>query len=63
MPKENCYECRFKRNIPGDCHISCENKCAKVEGHKHGIDSGWFWWPFNFDPTWLEKCNGFEKKD
>ena len=32
----------------------------KVKGHPHGIANGWFGWPFNFDPVWLEECNGFE---
>lgn len=33
-----------------------------VEGNQHGIDSGWFNWPMNFDPVWLEECNGFEER-
>ena len=31
-----------------------------VTGNKHGINSGWFNWPVNFDPVWLESCDGFE---
>ena len=34
-----------------------------IKGHSYGIRHGWFNWPFNFDPTWLESCNGFTKKD
>ena len=34
----------------------------KVKGNKHGIESGWFNHPNNFDPTWLEECDGFEQK-
>jgi hypothetical protein len=30
-----------------------------IKGNPHGIRSGWFNWPFNFDPTWLESCDGF----
>lgn len=33
-----------------------------VTGNPHGIKSGWFVWPLNFDPVWLETCNGFEPK-
>ena len=33
-----------------------------VVGHKHGIRMGWFAWPLNFDPTWLESCDGFEAR-
>jgi hypothetical protein len=31
-----------------------------VVGDEHGIKKGWFGWPFNFDPTWLVECDGFE---
>lgn len=33
-----------------------------VRGHPHGIENGWFNWPFNFDPIWLEHCDGFEER-
>lgn len=31
-----------------------------IVGHHHGVRNGWFFWPFDFDPTWLLSCNGFE---
>jgi hypothetical protein len=33
-----------------------------VKGDPYGIKSGWFAWPLNFDPVWLEKCDGFKQK-
>lgn len=33
-----------------------------VRGNAHGILRGWFNWPYNFDPTWLQSCDGFEPK-
>ena len=30
-----------------------------IKANYHGIKSGWFNFPFNFDPVWLEECNGF----
>ena len=33
-----------------------------IRGNPHGIRSGWFMWPANFDPTWLENCGGFKDK-
>jgi len=33
-----------------------------VTGNPHGIKRGWFNWPWNFDPTWLQSCNGFEAR-
>ena len=34
-----------------------------IRGDMHGIASGWFAWPYNFDPVWLENCDGFEAKE
>lgn len=34
-----------------------------IVGNLHGIRHHWFNWPFNFDPVWLEACNGFELKE
>lgn len=34
-----------------------------IKANQHGIDSGWFNWPINFDPVWLENCEGFTKDD
>jgi len=34
----------------------------KVVGNPHGIMSGWFMHPINFDPAWLVSCNGFTEK-
>jgi len=34
-----------------------------VTGKQRGIEMGWFNWPFNFDPVWLESCDGFEEKE
>ena len=33
-----------------------------IRASAHGVRSGWFMWPANFDPCWLENCDGFEKK-
>jgi hypothetical protein len=34
----------------------------EIRANFHGIKKGWFRWPYNFDPVWLEHCNGFEEK-
>ncbi len=31
------------------------NICA----NPHGVKSGWFMWPVDFDPIWLTNCDGF----
>jgi len=61
--KPNCYECKWRHDLPGDAHSGCGNNRAHVQGHPHGLRMGWFFWPYNFDPTWLESCDGFEAKD
>ena len=92
--KPDCYECKYRRNVPGDAHSCCkhpllgdinDNPLAQMLGmfasvgrvppiqagidklgikaNYHGIKMGWFNFPFNFDPTWLEECNGFEGKE
>jgi hypothetical protein len=37
-------------------------KKLNIQADAHGIASGWFMWPCNFDPVWLENCDGFESK-
>ena len=61
--KPNCYECIHQRTLPGDAHSQCANRKAEVRGNPHGIKNGWFMWPYNFDPVWLESCNGFTQKE
>jgi len=34
----------------------------QILGSEHGKRNGWFNWPFNFDPIWLENCTGFTPK-
>lgn len=86
--KPNCYECKWRGEVPGDAHSCCNhpllttkdsnpfgamvqaltggfNNAAKelnIKGNAHGIKMGWFFWPANFDPVWLESCTGFEQK-
>jgi len=40
----------------------CPNP-LNVAGSGHGIMHGWFDWPWNFDPIWLESCDGFEPNE
>lgn len=59
-----CNECKFKRNISGDNHISCSRKMTKVNGiNQTGVSKGWFMFPLNFDPIWADKCDAFIHKD
>ena len=34
-----------------------------VRANAHGIARSWFSWPVDFDPLWLESCDGFEEEN
>ena len=34
-----------------------------IRANPYGVRMGWFCFPCNFDPVWLEACNGFERKE
>jgi hypothetical protein len=60
----SCYDCTFMRKVPGDAHIACVNPDPDMKGNLHGIRSGWFYYPFCFDPVWKEKeCCNFDSKN
>ena len=66
MYRPNCYKCKYRRDLSGDAHSKCVarlifKKEISVKGNLIGIRRGWFNYPFNFDPTWLEECDGFER--
>ncbi len=58
--KKTCYSCVYKNDISGDCHISCKlnwlkSKNKPPKGNLHGTKKGWYNFPFNFDPIWMEE--------
>lgn len=58
----NCYGCVYKRDVPGNCHISCSNPDLDMTGKDRAIQKGWFFYPMLFDPIWAtKKCANFEK--
>jgi len=74
----SCYECQYQGHAPASHHSQCEHpklagkniieklECAVdlgITGNPHGIDHGWFFWPLDFDPVWLQSCNGFAAKE
>ncbi len=59
--------------MPSSAHSNCNHPCIvdapskahgmlNIKGNEHGINSGWFIWPYDFDPTWLLNCDGFKAK-
>jgi len=59
--------CRYPNNDIGMLSFfeksNLENmEKLNIKANSHGIRNGWFMWPVNFDPVWLENCDGFEQK-
>ncbi len=73
--KPDCYECKWRHDLPGDCHSRCTHPALSGEVKQAGIDElgikanyrgikrGQFDFPWNFDPLWLEECKGWETKE
>jgi len=72
----DCYSCKYRRPLSGDQHSSCQHHDRMVGGSivlgrkalgitliRHGVMHGWAMWPLNFDPIWIETCNGYTKKE
>jgi len=74
-----CMKCRFREQLQHTHHSACSfpgslkleaailfmsgNIGGAVVANQHGVDNGWFNWPMNFDPVWLEKCSFYEEKE
>ena len=62
--RKECYHCAHKREVPGNAHIQCVKPDANMQGNQHGIDSGWFFYPLLFGPTWKTvMCKNYENHE
>ncbi len=62
--RNECYQCIYKRKVPGNAHVACANPDASMTGDSYGIWNGWFFYPFVFDPIWkTKKCTHFKQKE
>jgi len=58
------YTRRTRRHIVGRAPpIVGTTPELNIVGDPHGIARGWFNWPHNFDPLWLENCDGYSKRE
>ena len=48
--------------MTGATSIINEDGSFVIKGNPHGVKNGWFTWPIDFDPVWVETCTGFEQK-
>ena len=59
-----CWDCRSKREVPGNAHIACATPDVDMTGNDHGIKNGWFVYPLLFDPVWKTKlCSNYVPKN
>jgi len=62
--KNSCYDCKYKRDIPGNCHIACSNPDPEMVGIRHGVKNGWFSIQDFLDPVWkTRECKNFLDKN
>ena len=47
----------------GTTTISASYSKLNLKVTPHGLRMGWFNWPWDFDPTWLEHCDGYKPKE
>lgn len=58
---KSCHGCAHVRSHPHTHHVLCAKPCATVTGSPHGIERGWFMYPFMFDPVWrTSECGNYE---
>jgi hypothetical protein len=43
-------------------HLDSIFEPLNIQANEYGVKKGWFCWPVNFDPVWLENCDGFSEK-
>jgi hypothetical protein len=51
-----------KRSGLTHCTLDAKASSLRAEFATPGIFKGWALWPVNFDPVWLERCEGFEPR-
>lgn len=63
--KKTCYNCVYRGQVLGSAHSNCSFNFQKAgveipKGDQHGVRSGWYNFPIDFDPVWMTKpCPAF----
>ena len=69
IPGDAHSECKHPSINEGDSILALLGSSSpsirdlNIQANPHGIKMGWFTWPVNFDPVWLENCEGFEENE
>lgn len=68
--QHNCYTCKYRSDVPGSADSSCNvaaffaqsgGNFTSLKLNQHGMKNGWAFWPVDFDPCWVERCNFYEE--
>jgi hypothetical protein len=69
----DCYNCEYRQQLNHSHHSGCLlgtvalfkgiNPNDVVKMNPHGVKNGWCYYPFDFDPIWIESCNCFKAKE
>ena len=64
---EQCYNCKFRGTLYNSAHSKCNAEWRTPQempkGEDWGIKNGWFYFPYNYDPVWMnDKCVKFNPK-
>lgn len=60
VTKENTMEDIFAYVVASD---NRNHPDVRVKGNLTGINNGWFNWPIDFDPVWVDECKFFQEKE
>ena len=64
----DCLNCKFREKIIGDAHSKCNAEWQKEDfkGKNKKLHATWnqwsFFFPNNYDPHWIKRCDKFKKK-
>lgn len=58
VAKEKGIEAMMIILIVGSVSLKHGDELFFIKGASHGVINGWFNWPMDFDPCWLEECTG-----
>lgn len=71
--KTDCYKCthRGSNNEMGSAHSHCKlywkykkHKSIFPKGNEKAKEQGWFDFPYDYDPIWIEEdCESFKEKE
>jgi hypothetical protein len=61
----NCFTCKHCRTYKDDAHVACSKAWHPYKDKMpnldlFGVENGWCFFPVNYDPIWIGKCEGHE---